>query len=379
MSQIFRADHCGSLIRPDSVRRARIAKLRGEIDEAELHRIEDDAILGALELQRKAGIRIFTDGEFRRRFWFSGLQESLEGIVLGGTLRPIERGDGKVNPELAIPNPVVVDKLRRRPDTIIAREIAFLKNHSPGAFKVTVPAQGSIANLGTWFKPGVTDRVYASREELTDVLIGFLEDDVRTAADAGVPYIQIDNPRYAAYIGGSGVPAPADAPPLADVIDWDNRLLRAARRPGVTVGLHICLGTYVGGGRATLDRLIPYDAAMVARIFSELEADVLTVEYSERSGTIESLKLLSGLGKKVIALGMVNVMSPSVEPADELVRKIGEAAKYVPLENLAICNNCGFAGTSADAYLDPTLQQRKLERMVEVAETVWPGRTVATV
>ena len=97
MSRIFRADHCGSLIRPDSVRRARVAKLRGEIDEAELHRIEDEAILGALELQRKAGLGIYTDGEFRRRFWFSGLEESLEGIVEGGTLRPIERGDGKAN------------------------------------------------------------------------------------------------------------------------------------------------------------------------------------------------------------------------------------------------------------------------------------------
>ena len=374
MSQIFRADHCGSLIRPDSVRRARVAKLRGEIDEAELHRIEDEAILGALELQRKAGLGIYTDGEFRRRFWFSGLEESLEGIVEGGTLRPIERGDGKANPELAIPNPVVVEKLRRRPDTIIAREIAFLKKHSPGPFKVTVPAQGSIAMLGTWFKEGVTDKVYSSREELTDTLIGFLEDDVRTAADAGVPYIQIDNPRYAAYIGGAGVPPPAGAAPLEDVIAWDNRLLRAARRPGVTVGLHICLGTYVGSGPTTLNRLIPYDPAMVARIFSELEADVLTVEYSERSGTLESLKLLSGLGKKVIALGMVNVLSPQVEPAEELVRKLEQAAKYVPLDNLAICNNCGFAGTAADAFLNEDQQLKKLQRMVEVSKTVWKGR-----
>ena len=157
------------------------------------------------------------------------------------------------------------------------------------------------------------------------------------------------------------------------MIAWDNRLLRAARRPGVTVGLHICLGTYVGSGATTLNRIIPYDPAMVARIFSELEADVLTVEYSERSGTLESLKLLSGLGKKVIALGMVNVLSPQVEPAEELVRKLEQAAKYVPLDNLAICNNCGFAGTAADAFLNEDRQLKKLQRMVEVSKTVWKG------
>lgn len=374
MSRVFRADHCGSLIRPESVRKARIARLRGAIDEAELHRVEDEAILAAIELQRKAGLCIFSDGEFRRRFWFSGLQESLEGIVEGGTLRAIERGDRIANPELAIPNPVVVEKLRRRPGTIIEREIAFMKKHSPGPFKVTVPAQGAIVNLGTWFKEGITDQAYATRAELTDALLGFLEDDVRTAADAGVPYIQIDNPRYAAYIGGVNAPPPADAPPLEEVIAWDNRLLRAARRPGVTVGLHICLGTYVGGGNTTLGRLIPYEPAMVARIFSELEADVLTVEYTGRSGTLESLKLLPDLGKKVLALGMINVMSPRIESADELVRNIEQAAQYVPLANLAICNNCGFAGTAALAYLDEDLQLRKLARMVEVSERVWKGR-----
>jgi 5-methyltetrahydropteroyltriglutamate--homocysteine methyltransferase len=116
---------------------------------------------------------------------------------------------------------------------------------------------------------------------------------------------------------------------------------------------------------------VNYDPEVVARVFEELNADMFTCEYSIRAGTVDSLKLKPKLGTKVIALGIVNVVDPRVETVDEVSRKIEQAAQYVDIANLAVCNNCGFSGASVDAFFESDIQKQKLAVIVQTADRIW--------
>ena len=154
------------------------------------------------------------------------------------------------------------------------------------------------------------------------------------------------------------------------VLAADNALLRAAKCDGVTVAVHICLGTYIlgpqgalGGGGST------YVAPTIGRIIDSLEADTFLIEYSGRSGSLESLRDVPK--GKTISLGLINIRDPQVEAIDDVMHKIEAAAKFVPVENLSICPSCGFSGASADAWISQDIERRKLDVMVETARRVW--------
>ena len=154
------------------------------------------------------------------------------------------------------------------------------------------------------------------------------------------------------------------------VLAAENALLRAAKRDGVTVAVHICLGTYILGPQGALGGAgSTYVAPTIGRIIDSLEADIFLIEYSGRSGSLESLRDVPR--GTTISLGLINVRDPQVETADQLVRLIEAATKFVPVEDLSICPNCGFSGASADAWFDEDIQRRKLDVLVETARRVW--------
>lgn len=376
--RVFRADHCGSLIRPDKLRRARIDRLHGRINDAELAAIEDVAILDVLKMQADAGMEIYSDGEFRRAFWLSAISDKFfhgfEDRGIDYTRYPTLVGKEVKDREEFVPQyPVVVDKLRAK-GRITADEIKFLKKNSPGTFKMTVPSPVTLS--ATQYRTGVSDRIYPTWDAFFEDFTRLMAAEVKAIADDGVTYIQVDAPGYSRFmvperlkeqVLDKGLDPKKE---LEAVLACENALLRAARRDGVTVAVHICLGTYILGAQGPLGGAgSTYEAPNVGRIVEALDADTFLIEYSERSGALDSLRNVPK--DKIISLGLINIRDPRVETVDELTRKLEAASKFVPMENLSICPNCGFSGAGADAWVNEDTQRRKLDAMVETARKVW--------
>src|ERR671923_2462732 len=198
MSEAYRADHVGSLLRPAEVKEGRAAFRAGRLPLEQLRHIEDRAILAALERQRSIGVDIFTDGEFRRTGFQNDLLETVEGFV--ATARPavvrIWQGPGG-EPQEQGTRQVVGRKLRhlRR---LTEDQTRFLKAHAPGPIKMTVPSPNQFPAIS--FQPGVTDQFYPTRSDLLWALVPIIKREIAALVEDGVPYIQVDAPRYSYYV-----------------------------------------------------------------------------------------------------------------------------------------------------------------------------------
>jgi 5-methyltetrahydropteroyltriglutamate--homocysteine methyltransferase len=374
----FRADHCGSFIRPDKLRKARVDRLHGRIDDRTLAQMEDEAILDVLKTQRDAGVDVYSDGEFRRAFWLSAISDKFfhgfEDRGIDYSRYPLLRGQDMSDRMEFVPQvPVVVDRLRPK-GRITGDEISFLKKHAPGPFKMTVPSPIMLSTFQ--HQPGVSDRAYPTWKDFFDHFTELMAQEVKAIVDDGVTYVQVDAPGYSRFM----VPERLKTQVLDHGLDPDkeldivlaaeNALLRAAKRDGVTVAVHICLGTYILGPQGALGGAgSTYVAPTIGRIIDSLEADTFLIEYSGRSGSLESLRDVPK--GKTISLGLINVRDPQVETVDQLIRLVEGAAKFVPVEDLSICPNCGFSGASADAFFGEDIQRRKLDVLVETARRVW--------
>lgn len=374
--KIFRADHCGSLLRPQALRDARREHALGRLDAAALRSIEDRAILDVLELQRSLGLSIYSDGEFRRKSWHHAMENAFEGITSAGPnydrhpeLRKI---DLAANPELAAPNPVVTGPIRAR-GRIAAHEAAFLREHAPGACKITLPSPAMVTRA--WLKRDDGRAAYPTYEALVARVADLYAEEAGLLATEGVPYIQVDAPSYTRFLLRDRVEQmQRDGIDLARefdaVVEADNRILRAAKRGGATTALHICHGTYVRDGRgAAGGGPANYDPELALAMYRRLEADIFLIEYTQRGGGAESLK--DAPTDKIYALGVLNIRDPNLESQDDILRKVEAATKYIPLDKLALCPNCGFSGTAAEAWVTPDVQKRKLELLVTTAAKIW--------
>lgn len=371
----YRADHIGSLLRPPALLQARVDYQQGRLTLEQLRQLEDQAVLQALELQRQVGLGIFTDGEYRRG-WFAGaFEESVEGLTIDSNAVADRRWQGQHNDlanatsaELRLVQRVVGAKLRqvRR---LTAHESGFLQQHAPGPFKITMP--GVMTRAMAWYKPGLTDQFYPTQADLVQELVGILQREVRALLDEGVSYIQLDSLHYVIRLADVGyrqrmIEAGKDPDKeLDDTIAADNASLQGARQAGVTVGLHMCRGNNrsawisEGGYEATAEKA-----------FNCLEVDRFLLEYdTARAGGFEPLRFVPQ-GKTVV-LGLISSKEPQLESQDQLRRRIDEAAKYVPIENLALSPQCGFASTAPGNMLTWDEQRRKLELVVETAHKVW--------
>lgn len=363
MTVQYRADHVGSLLRPAELLEARA----GGADPGRLREIEDRHILRVLAKQRDLGFKIFTDGELRRRNFMSDLMDAVEGFDQGETLARTWRTDAPSTAPSSVPG-VAVAKLRplRR---LTAHEMPFLTQHSPGPIKMTLPTANQFPAIS--FKRGVTDRVYRSHSDLLWDIVPVIKNEVQALLADGVQYIQIDAPRYTYYIDPKwrdyirkemGV-EPSAA--LDEAVRADNACLEGARRPGVTLAIHLCRGNnrsqwYAEGG---------YDL-IAEKLFGTLQVDRFLLEYDdERSGTFEPLRFVPR-GKAVV-LGLVSSKRPQLESKGELIRRIEQAAEYVPLENLALSPQCGFASTMEGNLLSEDDQWAKLKLVAETAREVW--------
>ena len=366
-AQRYRADQVGSFLRPKE-----LIEARGAGNPERLREIEDQAILRVLAKQKELGFEIFTDGEFRRSNFMGDFTEAVEGIDYSeGLARSWKtQGEDQRPPDTRM-GPVrgiVVAKLRQiRPLT--GHELPFMKKHSPGDIKMTLPSATQFPAIT--FKHGVTDKFYKDHSALLWEIVEIIKAEVAKLADEGVKYVQIDAPRYSYYMDPKWrqwireyMRVEPDVA-LEDAIKADNACFQAARRPGITLGIHLCRGNsrshwYAEGG---------YDP-IAEKLFGTMDVDRFLLEYEDaRSGTFEPLRFVPK--GKIVVLGLISSKVAQIENGDEIVKRIHEAAKYVPLENLALSPQCGFASTLEGNLLSEDEQWAKLRLVVETARRVW--------
>jgi 5-methyltetrahydropteroyltriglutamate--homocysteine methyltransferase len=255
----------------------------------------------------------------------------------------------------------------RKARKLTAHELPFLKTNSPGPFKITLPAPSNF--LLASYQPGLTDSFYPDRADLLHDLVEIIRDEVGWLASQGAQYIQLDAPYYSHFLdpqqrekaGAAGIDPDRE---FENAVAADNSALKDIPR-GVTLALHVCRGNnrsrwYTEGG---------YDA-IAEKLFNALDIDIFLLEYdSERAGGFEPLRRVSRA--KTVVLGLITTKAPELESMDDLRRRIDEAARYVPLENLAISTQCGFASVAAGNLLSMDDQWRKLELVVQTARKIW--------
>ena len=360
----FRAEQVGSLLRPAELLQARAAHGESKISLEELRAKEDHAIRQALEKQRRVGIDILSDGEMRRGSWATGMAEAVEGFVAQRVeLEWKGPGGGREGSTL-----LAAGAKLKKTCKLTAHELSFLKKHAPGAFKVTVPAPSNFVLAS--YKAGVTDRFYRTHGDFLCDLADIIRNEIQWLVSEGVTYIQLDAPYYSHYLDPTQRERMRQTGRNPDAefengIEGDNSCFRGIPRTNLTLALHVCRGNnrsrwYTEGG---------YDV-IAEKLFGRSDVDTFLLEYdTQRAGGFEPLRLVPR-GKSVV-LGLITTKEPNLESQDELRRRIDEAARFIPIENLALSPQCGFASVAAGNLLSEDDQWRKLELVVETARRVW--------
>jgi 5-methyltetrahydropteroyltriglutamate--homocysteine methyltransferase len=365
----FRADHVGSLLRPPELLEARARYKAGEIDSDALREREDDAILDVIGLQREAGLRTVTDGEFRRTSWHMDFIYSLGGIrqVEGESIH-VHFRDEQGEYDYAPPAMHVAEKVTL-PTTIFADAFSFLRDnaHSGQTPKLTIPSPSMVHYRGG--NSSIDHDVYPQLDSFWEDLTAAYRAELQGVYELGCRYLQLDDTSLA-YINDpaqrshieqiGGDPQHLHEHYIANI----NKVI-AGRPDDLTVTTHLCRGNnqsmWVAEGG--------YDFVAEA-LFGDLQVDGYFLEYDdERSGTFEPLRFVPP-GKAVV-LGLVTTKRPQLEDRDVLKRRIEEATQYIDIDQLCLSGQCGFSSTEEGNKLTIDEERRKLELIVGVAEEVW--------
>jgi 5-methyltetrahydropteroyltriglutamate--homocysteine methyltransferase len=360
--QAYRSDVVGSLLRPAYLKEARANHAAGTLSDAAFKRIEDRAVDEAIALQVRAGVDVVSDGEMRRYAFFGHLIEATEGFdKSGGWAIPFHDEAGN---EIVFKRPVVVSRLKRRRH-LCAEEFTYLRARTDRPAKVTlISAQQAAAYYGPEQSRGAYPTIDAYLADVVDILRAEVDELIRL----GCTYIQVDAPQYAGLLDPAiraGYRQRGNDPDrlLDRCIELDNAVI--GDHPGITFGIHLCRGNnqskfYASGG---------YDP-IAAHVFRRTRFDRFLLEYDdERSGGFEPLREVPD--DRIVVLGLVTTKKPALESEDALKERIADAARFVPLERLAISPQCGFASTEEGNLLTAADQEAKLRLVTAVAREVW--------
>jgi 5-methyltetrahydropteroyltriglutamate--homocysteine methyltransferase len=364
----FRADHVGSLLRPPQLLQARDEHAAGRIDAEELREVEDDAIRAIVRKQEEIGLQSATDGEFRRASWHMDFIYQLDGITQEAGHIAVkfhnEQGDIEFTPAaLHIDGRLGVSK------TIFGDAFRFLhETVTTNVPKLTIPSPSMVHYRGG--KAAIDPRVYPELDQFWADLVAAYREEVRRLGELGCTYLQFDDTslaymndphqrEYIASIGGD---------PERQHVEYIHHINEAlAERPaGMSVTTHMCRGNF----RSSWAAEGSYDFVAEA-LLTELEVDGYFMEWDdERSGGFEPLRFLPR-GEKQVVLGLVTTKHGELESRDVLLRRIEQAAKFAPLEQLCLSPQCGFSSTVEGNLLSEEQQWAKLRLIVEVAQEVW--------
>lgn len=362
----FKADHVGSFLRPPEIHDARKKRQNGEISADELRAVEDEAIRGIVKFQEDLGLKGITDGEFRRTFFHVDFLTQLDGVVEeGGIQIKFHRKDGEL--DFAPPVMKVKRKIRRSKPIQLA-DFEFLQSVvTKGTPKVTIPSPTMLHFRGG--RNTVDQTAYPDMEDFyADVTKAYAE-EIRSLADAGCTYLQLDDTNLAYLCDPQlreATRARGDDPDELPRMyaRWINACI-ADRPKNMTVCVHLCRGNFRSAWAAEGG----YEPVAEA-LFQELAVDGYFLEYDDdRSGDFRPLRYVPR-GKTVV-LGLVTTKLDELESKDTLKRRIGEAAEYCPLEQLALSPQCGFSSTVHGNEIAVKAQAEKLERIIEVAREIW--------
>jgi len=356
----FRADQVGSLLRPRELAEARKQARAGALSAAQLEQVEDRCIRAAVARQESVGLEAITDGEMRRDYWHLDFVKRLQGVTLKSAVGMTFQAED-VPPMATITGKVLYST------PIFTHHYAFLKSATRKTPKLTIPAPAALHFRGG--RNAISREAYPELEEFWSDAAAAYRQAIAQIAKAGCSYLQLDDVSFA-YLCDPKVRenfrANGDDPATlhrtyAEAI---NGALKD-RPAGMNVTMHTCRGNFRSAWFASGG----YNDEVIEAMFSTA-ADGYFMEYdTERAGGFEPLRLLPK-GKKVV-LGLVTTKTGALESKDALKKKIDQAAKYVPLENLCLSPQCGFASTHHGNALSEDEQWRKLERVVEVAKEVW--------
>jgi 5-methyltetrahydropteroyltriglutamate--homocysteine methyltransferase len=364
----FKADVVGSLLRPKALLDARASHMAGTLSREALWDLERQSIARAVELQKSAGLNVCTDGEYHRRHWFMDFVERIDGVAFEGGLKTTFRTEqGPV--EFAPPRVVTKGKLARS-KPLALNEFRDLKPIAKAAgltAKQVMPSP-TLLHFRSG-RAGVDAKAYPDMAEFFADLARVYREEIAALYEAGCRYIQIDetnfpflcDPKMHDHVRSIGEDPITIQRTYANLLNDVTRVRPADLR----ICIHMCRGNHESAWVASGG----YEpVAQVA--FGSLDVDGFFLEYdTDRAGGFEPLRFLSG--HKVAVLGLVTTKKPTLENKDTLKRRIEEAAKFVPLERLALSPQCGFASTIGGNKLTEEDEKRKLELVVETAREVW--------
>jgi 5-methyltetrahydropteroyltriglutamate--homocysteine methyltransferase len=364
LSPPFRADHVGSLLRPAELLDARVRTQKGEISAAELRTIEDEAIAAAVRKVESTGMQAVTDGEFRREFFHLDFLEKLDGVSVTGNIAASSDAQKKVG--FTPPTLSVTGKLRHTQD-IQVEDFEFLQSQVSNTPKVSIPSPTMVHFRGG--RTGIDIESYPDLDEFFEDLAQCYRDEIDALYKAGARYIQMDDTNLA-YL--CDVKMRAAAVERGDNPDELPRtyaaLINAAiddRPDDLVIAVHLCRGNFrsqwfAEGGYEPVAEVL----------FNDLNVDAYFLEYDdERSGDFSPLRFVPD--NKVVVLGIISSKLPQLQSTTDLAKRIDEAAKYMPIENMCVSPQCGFSSTSHGNEITEDDQWAKLQLVVDTAREVW--------
>jgi 5-methyltetrahydropteroyltriglutamate--homocysteine methyltransferase len=375
----IRNDVIGSLLRPARLKTARVAYDDGKQTLDDLKNVENDCIREAVTLQEQIGLSVVTDGEYRRLNFQDSFGESVAGYDAGRASlqfyeqrvqgsNPLQRWqipEGGEHKATAVAQRRPVSETLRLARNVPLEEFYFINEVAQVPAKITLIGPDRIAQRFDWQN---SKAVYPGIDAFMRDVVEIEREIIQGLVQAGCRYVQIDAPGYTAYVDQPSLDAmrargedPKEN--FSRSLAADNQIL--AGFDDVTFGIHLCRGNQ----RSMWHREGTYDE-IAERLLNELKHDRFLFEYdTPRAGGFEPLRFLPK--GKVIVLGLVSTKVPQLETVDELKRRIGEASKYVALEQIAISPQCGFSSDVVGNLISEDDQKRKLEVVVETARQVW--------
>lgn len=361
----FRADHVGSLLRPQFLLDAREKYFAGELPAEELRAVEDKAISKAIKKQQDVGLQSVTDGEFRRTYFHVDFLENLEGVsVTGGINVSFRTKDGTV--DFAPPKLSVTGKLKHVKD-IQKADFEYLQSLTGQTPKVTIPSPTMVHFRGG--RKAIDIDAYPDMEEFFDDLARVYREEIQSLYDAGCRYLQMDDTNLA-YLcdpkmreGARERGEDPDALPRA-YAELINKVVDG-RPDDLRVSMHLCRGNFrsawvAEGGYEPVAEVL----------FNEINIDAYFLEYDdERSGDFAPLRFVPK--NKTVVLGLVTTKLENLETADELKQRVEEASQYMPLDQMCLSPQCGFSSTVHGNEVADDIQWKKLELVVNTARDIW--------
>jgi 5-methyltetrahydropteroyltriglutamate--homocysteine methyltransferase len=359
----FRADHVGSLLRPQILRQAFRQNAKREIDDAEFRKLQDQCIRDVVALQENVGLQVVTDGEFRRGSYWGRFVERTEGFSIKPASFKFRNDAGH---EVEFTAPYTQNKIRRA-QALALDEFDFLRTVTKVTGKITLPAPST---MHFYRCNDFADRtIYPDEDGFLNDLASIFQEEIAELAEAGCRYVQLDevavallcDPAICDEVKRSG----SNPDALVDLYIASINQAVSKCPADVTIGVHMCRGNfkghYLGAGG--------YES-VAERFFAQTNVNHFLLEYdTSRAGDFAPLRFVPKT--KGVVLGLVSTKTPFLESLGDLKRRAEDAARYIDLDRLAISPQCGFASTVAGNPITEADERAKLARVVEAARTIW--------